>query len=803
MDTRRDERSSRRLSAAHREREVLAAALFLALTLGAFLGWCLLVIVIAPVTAVPDSLARLPDFATGLSLMLVGLPAAALGFLLVVRGEGKSAGWLLMAGGAGSVVPLFTGLLVAVVPAPEPLLLGALLVQWLGSAAYAYVLLAIPLHFPGRSLPPSSPLTPSSRFSSLSSFPSLSRWTVRVYAYALLAVCLLIGAVAAGAQEAVQGRVNPLRATAWGEWARAWLEPCMRSAPWLLVVCGAVSVLAVAARRPPRPHRHSRTAGYAAAYVVWMWAEFADEIGWMAPWASTVTFAVLTGAWLGTIGYAASHDGIWRLDRNVRRLLVTAVVVGGVTGALVVASFAVSTVLPGAATPGGLALAALALGIGGGMRPLAGWAARRVDRVFHGVRARPYEAVRTLADRLHLAPDPGGVPEALCRSATDCLRFPGAAVDVETRAGLRRLTATGSGPGAAPHVLPLRHRGTVIGAVLVAPRPGEEELHPLDADLLRLLADQAAPALEVLRLLEDVTAARRELVLAREEERRRLRRDMHDGLGPLLAAALLQLDIAQGASDHPEGRLDHEQARSGAARAQLAAAPAPPGAAPPAPRLADAGGDGGASPLSHARYALEEAVGEVRRLTSGLGPAALVDQGLGPALHELADRLGRGARGPRFAVGLTPEPLPPLPAAVETALHRLAAEALSNAARHAGATEVELTLSVSPRQALLTVTDNGRGLPSTVRPGALGLTTMAERARELGGSCTVGPPPVGGGTRVRAAVPLAGPPPAAAPSSVLPAPALPCPVPPGPRSGQRQDAGPGRPGHRAPDAGAT
>ncbi|MEU5282796.1 ATP-binding protein [Streptomyces sp. NPDC020755] len=782
MNTESDNGGSRGLRTAHREREALAAALCLTFALLAFLGWCVLAVAVFPGTAVPDSVARLPDVTTGLTLLLVGLPGTALGFLLVVRGEARAAGWLLMAGGTGSTVPLLTGLLVAVLPARDALLLGALLVQWLGSTVYAYALLSIPLHCPGR------PLSP------------LPRRAVRAYAFALLVACLLIGAVAAGAQEQVQGRANPLHPTAWGHWARAWFTPCMRAAPWLLVAGSAVNVLVLAARRAFPAPRRSRAAVFTAAYVIWLGAEFAMEHDWLTPWASTSTFAALTAAWLTAIGYAASHDGLWRPDRNVRRLLITAVVVTAVTGGLVTASFTVSAVLPGAATPGGLALAALALAIGSGVRPLAGWAARRVDRVFHGVRALPYEAVRTLADRLRLAPDPGGVPEALCRSATDCLRFPGAAVEVETRAGLRRLAATGTGPGPAPHVFALRHLGSVVGAVLVAPRTGEAELHPLDADLLQLLADQAAPAVEALRLLEDVTAARRDLVMAREEERRRLRRDMHDGLGPLLAAVLLQLDTAQAVSG--------------------------PAAGDPAP-------------LPHARHALEEAIGEVRRLTSGLGPAALDERGLGPALRELAARLGPGAGGPRVAVTVAPEPLPPLPAAVETALHRLAAEALSNAVRHAHATEVALTLAVSPGQALLTVTDDGRGLPGTVRPGALGLSTMTERARELGGDCTVGPPPVGHGTRVRAVVPLTPPPappepatpvasaasatprtPAASAASAPPRPARtpPCPGPrpeptvpgPGPRPrpgrakpGPEQDNGPGRPGHRATDAGAT
>ncbi|MEI5035976.1 hypothetical protein RB201_35170 [Streptomyces sp. S1A(2023)] len=166
---------------------------------------------------------------------------------------------LLMAGGTGSTVPLLTGLLVAVLPARDALLLGALLVQWLGSTVYAYALLSIPLHCPG------SPLSP------------LPRRAVRAYAFALLVACLLVGAVAAGAQEQVQGRANPLHPTAWGHWARAWFTPCMRAAPWLLVAGSAVNVLVLAARRAFPAPRRSRAAVFTAAYVIWLWAEFAME----------------------------------------------------------------------------------------------------------------------------------------------------------------------------------------------------------------------------------------------------------------------------------------------------------------------------------------------------------------------------------------------------------------------------------------------------------------------------------------------------------------------------------------------
>ncbi|MEI5035975.1 hypothetical protein RB201_35165 [Streptomyces sp. S1A(2023)] len=94
MNTESDNGGSRGLRTAHREREALAAALCLTFALLAFLGWCVLAVAVFPGTAVPDTVARLPDVTTGLSLLLVGLPGTALGFLLVVRGEARAAGWL-------------------------------------------------------------------------------------------------------------------------------------------------------------------------------------------------------------------------------------------------------------------------------------------------------------------------------------------------------------------------------------------------------------------------------------------------------------------------------------------------------------------------------------------------------------------------------------------------------------------------------------------------------------------------------------------------------------------------------------
>ena len=97
---------------------------------------------------------------------------------------------------------------------------------------------------------------------------------------------------------------------------------------------------------------------------------------------------------------------------------------------------------------------------------------------------------------------------------------------------------------------------------------------------------------------------------------------------------------------------------------------------------------------------------------------------------------------------------PPLSAAVEAALYRIAVAALDNAARHGRARQCTITLTRSDQQVEMTITDDGIGLPADATPG-VGISSMRERAAELGGTCTVttGSP----GTIVRAALPTGGP----------------------------------------------
>jgi signal transduction histidine kinase len=214
------------------------------------------------------------------------------------------------------------------------------------------------------------------------------------------------------------------------------------------------------------------------------------------------------------------------------------------------------------------------------------------------------------------------------------------------------------------------------------------------------------------RLTTDLQRSRERLVASREEERRRLRRDLHDGLGAQLAGLNVQA-----------GTLRRLIPRDPAAADELAA---------------------------ELRDELRAAIADIRRLVYDLRPPALDDLGLVAALDRLAGRYGSEGGRPRVVVEAA-EDLPPLPAAVEVAVYRIAQEALTNVVRHARAKECVVRLAVNEDVAL-GISDDGVGIPGG-RTAGVGLSSMRERAAELGGSCVVGSVPEGG-TRVLVRLPL-------------------------------------------------
>ena len=217
-----------------------------------------------------------------------------------------------------------------------------------------------------------------------------------------------------------------------------------------------------------------------------------------------------------------------------------------------------------------------------------------------------------------------------------------------------------------------------------------------------------------MQLTADLQLARQRLVTTREEERRRLRRDLHDGLGPQLASLSLKADTARNFVADDPAAVD---------------------------RL-----------LVEFKGQTQDAISDIRRLVHGLRPPALDQLGLAGALREQANSLS-GDRGVQIIVA-APEVLPALPAAVEVAAYRIVTEALTNVVRHAEATRCTVWLCLDDGALHLAVDDDGAGLPADYRAG-VGLSSMRERAEELGGACRIeARAPQAGGTRVAAWLPV-------------------------------------------------
>ncbi|MEU6147105.1 histidine kinase [Streptomyces sp. NPDC047081] len=329
---------------------------------------------------------------------------------------------------------------------------------------------------------------------------------------------------------------------------------------------------------------------------------------------------------------------------------------------------------------------------------------RTVDRALYGDRHDPVRAVSRIGERL-AGTGIGAVPEAV----GEALRLP--YVRVEAKSGA--VQGSWGVLGDLLHTVPLDYDGRTVGALVVGLRPGEQQPAPADLAVLELLAVPLAAALHATDLSRQLQLSRERIVAAREEERRRIRRDLHDGLGPTLAGAAFQTDAAR-------NLLAFDQERAAALLAEL-------------------------------RTEIGGAVVEVRRLVDGLRPPDLDQLGLLGALRERAALLSWRADGVPLQVRIrAPERLPALPAAVEVAAYRIAVEALTNAARHARASKVDLRIEIGDGLRL-EVCDDGRPTAEETewQPG-VGITSMQERAAELGGRC------VAGQGRVTATLPLGG-----------------------------------------------
>ena len=335
---------------------------------------------------------------------------------------------------------------------------------------------------------------------------------------------------------------------------------------------------------------------------------------------------------------------------------------------------------------------------------------RGVDRLLYGSRGEPYRVVSHVARRLGAAESADQLLPSFVEAAATVLKVPYIAVEFDGPDG-RRQVSYGDAPAQLDSV-GLDLGGRPIGTLVIGRRAGQSQVGGAERELLVDLARQATAAASNVILTEELRRSRERIITAREEERRRLRRDLHDGLGPQLTGIALGLDVLA-----------------------LGLEPTDPVASSTADKLRDE---------------VHEAIRDVRRLVLDLRPPRLDEVGLAGAIREVAARISRG----ELVVVVDSGDLPSLPAAVEVAMFRITNEALNNVARHSGARCCSVRLAAGTNMEV-TVLDDGRGLGSSEGEG-VGVRSMRERAEELGGWCTVEDAETTG-CRVSAAVPLGTP----------------------------------------------
>ena len=611
--------------------------------------------------------------------LAVGLAYPLMGALVLIEGRGsRTVGALLLAAGvAGALAALST----AVAVTAQDVTWGARAAAQLSSAVWVPgflpLITLLPLAYPDGLLPGRS-------------------WRA-VRAASVTGIVLMTLGMALY-PEPVVGEVTLTKPVVAGPLARLLVAVAV---PLVLAgVGGALTSLAVRLRRSSHLTRRQVVVLLVAAALLAL--DVALQ-GVLPSPVDVLSQAVAVALVPVAIGVAVTRHRLYDLDLAVCRALAGASLAVCLAGVYLTA-FGLLGALVGERTAVASGLAAALTGLL--VLPLGTRLARGVDRLFYGDRADRYLVLSAFSAGLRERLDVAEVPQAVCDAVVASLKLGSAELVLDS--GRRAAAGTPEGPRTR---VPLRHRGTELGSITVTPRAGEAVLDERDAELVAALADSAAPAVAALQLTDSLQQAREHLVAAREEERRRVRRDLHDGVGAALAGVRLQMDSARDLVEDPL-----------------------------AGKLLDAAADG-----------LAEAVADLRSVTDDLRPPALDDLGLGASLRALADRL----RTPALEVDVDVPDLPPLPAAVDVACYRIAAEALANAARHAGAGRVQLRVRLADGELRLTVGDDGRGLPDRRRPGGLGLASMRQRTEEIGGrfSLAAARP----GTVVSAALPVGAP----------------------------------------------
>ncbi|CAN5869604.1 hypothetical protein BH23ACT11_BH23ACT11_13370 [soil metagenome] len=557
--------------------------------------------------------------------------------------------------------------------------------QWVWVPGAVLILVFLPLYFPdGRLVSP--------------------RWRWVVGFAMFFSIFLAVSSAFLPGDVQDTGLTNPLGAEALGLFLYADILPL-----WLGLLFVSAASLVVRFRRSATKQRQQIKwlAFVASTIPVWFLvsAFFESKIPVVFEIGETLVFTGVPVA----VGVAILKHRLYDIDLIINRALVYGALTACVVGIYVLVVGYLGQLFQ---VEDNLLISLMATGVVAVLfQPLRSRLQRYVNRLMYGERDDPYAVISRLGERLESALAPDAVLPAIVGTIREALKLPYAAIALPRDDGFEVAASSGE-PVDDPLCVPLTYQGATVGELLLGPRAPGEEFSDADRRLLEDLAHHAGVAVHGVRVMADLQRSRERLVLAREEERRRLRRDLHDELAPTLAAL--------GLSAATVGELIES-----------------------APKQATTANE-------KLRAALRDTVGDVRRLAYDLRPPALDDLGLVEAVKERAARFGSEPRVTVEATGL-PETLP---AAVEVAAYRIVQEALMNVSRHAGASTCNIRLACPGIRTLeIEIVDDGIGLPDAPGPG-VGLRSMRERAAELGGSCEIGRSS-SSGARVFARLPLA------------------------------------------------
>ncbi|MEZ5311266.1 MAG: sensor histidine kinase [Microthrixaceae bacterium] len=513
----------------------------------------------------------------------------------------------------------------------------------------------------------------------------------------------------------VQGKVidNPL-ALHVGVWFTSW---CARWGMPLVAISTAVALVTIVRLKGAHGHQRQQL----------KWVAYTQVMGIAVP---VIIFVVAPGSDIGPalavlqvimtmagVTVAMMRHQLLDIDVVVERTVVYSIVSATVIGVYAAAIALMSLLFVTDHQRGNPLVIALSVLVG---FPVRDRVQDLVRRRFYGDRDRPYELIASHLRTIGSDRSPEQLLSELASLICSAMKVPWAGFTLEDSTVISSETL-GEHPGGTSLSVPSGHRveefpminlGSQRGHLRVALRNGESTFSTEDRRLLSDLAQQGGMIATARKLMAELQRSRLNLVTAQAEERRRLRRDLHDGLGPQLTAITLKIDAAR---NHLLGDVP----------------------------LADV-------ILAEVRQDTRDAIEDVRRLVYDLRPPALAELGLDGAIRRLTGGESRSVAGPVVSLDVVGD-LGELSAAVELAAYRIVTEAITNATRHGRAKSCSVRLAVG-NQLRIEVSDDGNGLHENWTPG-VGITSMRERVSELDGSLVIHCVP-GGGTRIVALIPL-------------------------------------------------